>query len=107
MLRVIWENSSELMTAYYFAFLLIIFGSYILHEVEQEVNPDQFPTLGASMWWSLITFTTIGYGDKVPQSTTGKIIGGIFALLGCAILALPAGIIATGLGLQVTYSPAA
>ena len=89
------------MTAYYFAFLVIIFGSYIVHEVEHELNPDHFPSLGSALWWSLITFTTIGYGDKVPKSTAGKIIGGVFALLGCAVLALPAGIIATGLGLQV------
>ena len=53
------------------------------------------------MWWSLVTFTTIGYGDIVPESTIGRLVGGLFALMGCAALALPAGIIGTGLGLQV------
>ena len=81
--------------------MFVIFGSFILHEAEQEINPEQFPSLGSAMWWSLVTFTTIGYGDKVPESTVGRLVGGLFALMGCAALALPAGIIGTGLGLQV------
>jgi len=89
------------MTAYYFAFMIIIFGSYIVYEVEHKINAAHFSSLGESLWWGFVTFTTIGYGDKVPQSTAGKMVGALFSLFGCAIFALPAGIIATGLGLQV------
>ena len=100
--QVVSDNSSELLTSYYFAFLTIIFGSYILHELEHEQNPDHFSSLGDALWWSVVTFTTIGYGDKYPVTSGGQIIGSFFALLGTMLLALPAGIIATGLGLQVS-----
>ena len=96
------NNSSELLTSYYFAFLILIFGSYILHEFEHEKNPEQFGHLGDALWWSVVTFTTIGYGDKAPVTLLGQGIGSLFALLGTLVFALPAGIIATGLGLQVT-----
>ena len=81
--------------------MIVIFGSYIIHALENEINNQQFPSLGASIWWSVVTFTTIGYGDKFPVTSAGQIIGGLLALLGVAVFALPAGIIGTGLGLQV------
>ena len=60
-----------------------------------------FVTFGDSLWWGFITLTTIGYGDKVPQTSTGKTIAAFFAVLGMAFFALPAGILGTGFALKV------
>ena len=99
--KVITENSRELLTAYYLAFMMVMIGAYVLHATEHETNPDHFGTLGGAIWWGFVTFTTIGYGDKVPKTTIGQCIGGFFGLLGCVVFALPAGIIGTGLAFQV------
>ena len=86
--------------AYYMAFIALIFGAFVIYQVESEDN-EQFANFGDSLWWSLVTFTTIGYGDKVPNSGIGKIIGSIFSVLGISLFALPAGILGTGFALKV------
>ena len=86
--------------AYYMAFIALIFGAFVIYQVENEDN-EQFSNFGDSLWWSLVTFTTIGYGDKVPNSGIGKIIGSIFSVLGISLFALPAGILGTGFALKV------
>ena len=67
--------------------------------VESEIC--YFTTFGDSLWWGFITLTTIGYGDKVPQTSIGKAIAAFFAVLGMAFFALPAGILGTGFALKV------
>ena len=98
--QVVVDNVNELLTAYYFAAMIIILGSYIIYGLENEKN-EQFETLGDAMWWSLVTFTTVGYGGIIPSTSAGQIIGSLLAILGVAIFAFPAGVIGTGLGLQV------
>jgi voltage-gated potassium channel len=48
------------------------------------------------MWWGIATLTTVGYGDVVPVTNLGKFLGGIFAIAGVGLLALPAGILSSG-----------
>ena len=98
--KVVYNHSKELIMAYYMAFIALIFGAFVIYQVENEDN-EQFSNFGDSLWWSLVTFTTIGYGDKVPNSGLGKIIGSIFSVLGISLFALPAGILGTGFALKV------
>ncbi len=48
------------------------------------------------MWWGIVTMATVGYGDMAPQTGLGKLFGGFTMLLGIAMFAVPAGILATG-----------
>jgi voltage-gated potassium channel len=48
------------------------------------------------MWWGIATLTTVGYGDMVPVTALGQFLGGVFALAGVGLLALPAGILSSG-----------
>lgn len=61
---------------------------------EHEAQPEKFATIGDAMWWSVITLTTVGYGDMIPITTPGRIIAGFVAVLGLGTVALPSGIIA-------------
>ena len=53
------------------------------------------------MWWSVVTLTTLGYGDMVPSIGLGRIIGGLTAILGVGMVALPAGVLASGFSEQM------
>ena len=60
------------------------------------VDPDDFPSLGLAMWWALQTVTTVGYGDVVPTTTVGRVIGSIEMVLGISFIAfLTAGVTST------------
>ena len=52
------------------------------------LDRHDFPTIGAGMWWSLQTVTTVGYGDIVPEDTKGRVIGGFVMLAGIAFIAV-------------------
>ena len=65
-----------------------------LYFAEHEAQPEAFATIGDAMWWSVITLTTVGYGDITPITTPGRIIAGFVAVLGLGTVALPSGIIA-------------
>ena len=56
-------------------------------------DPDNFPSLGLAIWWALQTVTTVGYGDVVPTTDLGRVIGGVEMVLGVSFIAfLTAGV---------------
>jgi len=63
---------------------------------EHMVQPEIFSSIPATLWWSVMTVTTVGYGDMIPITMTGKIFTSLISLMGLAIFALPAGIITAG-----------
>ena len=67
----------------------------------KELQPDKFGSIPRAIWWSIITFGTVGYGDVVPISALGKSITTLFVLVGVPIFALPVGIIATSYNSEI------
>ena len=56
-------------------------------------DPDNFPSLGLAIWWALQTVTTVGYGDVVPTTTTGQVVGGLEMVIGISFISfLTAGV---------------
>ncbi|XP_061452933.1 potassium voltage-gated channel subfamily KQT member 4 isoform X2 [Rhineura floridana] len=97
---VVYAHSKELITAWYIGFLVLIFASFLVYLAEKDTN-KQFLTYADSLWWGTITLTTIGYGDKTPQTWLGRVLAACFALLGISFFALPAGILGSGFALKV------
>ncbi|XP_053477372.1 potassium voltage-gated channel subfamily KQT member 4 isoform X2 [Ictalurus furcatus] len=97
---VVYAHSKELVTAWYIGFLVLIFSSFLVYLVEKDLN-TQFTTYADALWWGTITLTTIGYGDKTPQTWPGRLLSAGFALLGISFFALPAGILGSGFALKV------
>uniref|UniRef100_A0A8C5LTP1 Potassium voltage-gated channel subfamily Q member 4 n=1 Tax=Leptobrachium leishanense TaxID=445787 RepID=A0A8C5LTP1_9ANUR len=97
---VVYAHSKELITAWYIGFLVLIFASFLVYLAEKDANKD-FSTYADSLWWGTITLTTIGYGDKTPQTWLGRVLAAGFALLGISFFALPAGILGSGFALKV------
>jgi voltage-gated potassium channel len=78
----------------FFAFVLIItivMGS-IVYVVESPVN-DRFSNIPQSIYWCIVTITTVGYGDVFPITALGKFLASFIMLLGYAIIAVPTGIV--------------
>ncbi|MBC8208398.1 MAG: ion transporter [Desulfobulbaceae bacterium] len=75
---------------------MLILSSSLMYLAENEAQPEVFSSIPAAMWWSVVTLTTVGYGDLYPITPFGKLLAAIIALLGVGIVALPAGIIASG-----------
>ena len=68
----------------------------MMYYLEHEAQPKIFSSIPASLWWGVNTMTTVGYGDIFPVTKFGKILGGLVAISGISLFALPAGIIASG-----------
>ncbi|XP_027876563.1 potassium voltage-gated channel, KQT-like subfamily, member 2a isoform X3 [Xiphophorus couchianus] len=97
---VVYAHSKELITAWYIGFLCLILASFLVYSVEKESN-EEFETYADALWWGLVTLTTIGYGDKVPKTWNGRLLGAAFSMIGVAFFALPAGILGSGFALKV------
>lgn len=75
----------------FWGFAVVVFGV-----LERLVDPKTFPTVWLGMWWAIQTVTTVGYGDVVPQQTTGKVIAGFLMLGGLSLLAVVTAAITSG-----------
>lgn len=92
---VIISERKPLISALYLMMLLTFATSSLLYFIERDVTPG-FASVPHAMWWSIVTLATLGYGDVYPLTVLGKIFGGMSAVLGFGMFALPAGILANG-----------
>jgi voltage-gated potassium channel len=95
-IRVVRAEKDTLLTTYAVLFIVLIAAATLMYQVEYPAQPESFSNIPAAMWWGIITLTTTGYGDMVPITPVGKILGSVIALIGIGIFALPAGILASG-----------
>jgi voltage-gated potassium channel len=80
--------------------LLIVVSSFA-YLAEGHAQPDAFGSIPAAMYWAIVTMTTVGYGDVVPITPWGKLLSGIIGLIGVGMVALPAGLLASGFSQQL------
>jgi len=89
------ETKSELSMTLFVIFVLMILSSTLMYYIEHDGQPEQFASIGDALWWSVITLTTVGYGDVYPITGLGKLLSGVIALIGIGFVALPTGIISS------------
>jgi voltage-gated potassium channel len=94
---VLKERKEQIYLSVMFIFFLLIIVSTLMYYVENDAQPNVFSSIPASMWWGIETLTTVGYGDMLPATIYGKILGGMISVLGIGLFALPAGILSSGL----------
>ena len=100
--RVVYKHRKELMSCYFVGFIILFGGTYLIFIVEKSSSENStINNMANGLYWAMITVTSIGYGDISPETWPGKLLTGIFALVGCAFFALPAGILGSGFALQV------
>lgn len=93
---VIQNERHTLMASVLTLGLLLVVLSTCLFLVENDAQPELFKSIPHTMWWGIVTLTTVGYGDLVPVTLPGRVLGGMTMLIGIGMLAMPTGIIATG-----------
>uniref|UniRef100_A0A8D3C0C3 Potassium voltage-gated channel subfamily KQT member 1 n=1 Tax=Scophthalmus maximus TaxID=52904 RepID=A0A8D3C0C3_SCOMX len=102
---VVFIHRQELITTLYIGFLSLIFSSYFVYLAEKDgvdsSGSTEFENYADALWWGVVTVTTIGYGDKVPQTWIGKTIASCFSVFAISFFALPAGILGSGFALKV------
>lgn len=91
--RAVSSVRYELMVTLCLAGILLLMASASMYYVEHEAQPEAFSSIPATMWWAIATLTTVGYGDVAPITSLGRLLGGIIAVLGIGMFALPTGIL--------------
>jgi len=89
------SKKDELMVSCFLIVVGILFSSCLIYYLEHEAQPKVFSSIPASMWWSVVTLTTVGYGDMSPITPIGKIVAGFIALSGIGLFTVPTAIIAS------------
>ena len=77
--------------------MLIYFAAVGIYYFENEAQPEHFSSIFSSLWWSIVTLTTVGYGDVYPITVGGRIFTFFILMIGLGIVAIPTGIISSSL----------
>ena len=89
------EIRRELLALVILSLMLVYLAACGIHYFEREVQPEDFGTILGSMWWAVVTLTTVGYGDVYPTTPGGKIFTAIVTLIGVGLIAIPSGLLAS------------
>ena len=93
---VLKREAKTLLAAIFIMLVLAIMAASGIYLAEHKAQPEAFGSIPMAMWWAVVTLTTVGYGDVVPQTDMGRLFGAFITLIGVGMAALPAGIIASG-----------
>lgn len=101
LLVVLKEEKKSLFAAFFVLFIIMLLASSGIYLIEHEVQPEKFGSIPDAMWWAMATLTTVGYGDVTPITPLGKFFGSCITITSMGIVALPAGIFASGFSEQL------
>jgi len=90
------RSFNKIMVFLIFIVLLTIFLGSLMYVLEYDYNPG-FHSIPQSVYWAIVTITTVGYGDVAPVTAVGKVIASFIMILGYAIIAVPTGIMSASL----------
>jgi len=95
--RAINSAKEEILLFLFVTLILIYFSAVGIYYFENPAQPEHFSSIFDSLWWAIITLTTVGYGDVYPITTGGKMFTFFILMIGLGIVAIPTGIISSAL----------
>jgi voltage-gated potassium channel len=101
LLDVLRQEARSLGAMLFIFLVILVFVSSLMYMLEHPFQPHVFSDIPSAMWWAVVTMTTLGYGDMVPATALGRILGACTAVIGVGMIALPAGVLASGFGEQL------
>jgi voltage-gated potassium channel len=99
--RVISNERATLASVLIIFVIVLVTAATATHFFERNEQPELFGNLPSSLWWAVVTLTTTGYGDIVPHTVGGRMVGSVVMVSGILVLALMTGILATGFAEEV------
>jgi voltage-gated potassium channel len=101
LISAIREERRAFGAALYLLGIALFLASALIYVAENRVQPEVFSSIPETMWWAIITLTTVGYGDVSPVTPLGKLIGALTALMGVCTVALLTGIVGNAFANQL------
>jgi voltage-gated potassium channel len=98
---VVRNEGRSLLAALLVMTVLMVLNSAVMFALERRAQPNVFASVPHTLWWTIVTMATVGYGDTVPVTPLGKVFAGVVMILGIAMFAVPAGILATGFAVEL------
>lgn len=95
--RAIKSAKEQILLFILITLILIYFAAVGIYYFENQAQPEHFSSIFDSLWWAIITLTTVGYGDVYPITVGGKIFTFLILMIGLGIVAIPTGIISSAL----------
>lgn len=93
---VLNKKKSDLLVTAFANLILLIITSSAMYYIEHQAQPETFSSIPQTLWWGVVTLTTVGYGDTFPVTPLGQLFGALVAVIGIGLFALPASILASG-----------
>lgn len=94
--RVVSNERAPIASVLILFAIVLMMAATAAHMFERVKQPEPFGSLPGAMWWAVVTLTTTGYGDVVPETLGGRLVGSLLMISGIAVLALMTGVLATG-----------
>jgi voltage-gated potassium channel len=104
LLQVLRDEAPIISAALFVLLMLISVAASITYLAEYKAQPEAFGSIPHALWWAVVTMTTIGYGDVVPQTLVGRLCASVIGIISVGMVALPAGILASGFN-EALHSP--
>lgn len=101
MIAVARQEARAIGATLFLLLVVLVLSSSLMYLFEHRAQPHVFSDIPSAMWWSVVTLTTLGYGDMVPITPLGRMLGGMTAVIGVGMIALPAGVLASGFSEQM------
>src|SRR5215467_9622183 len=96
-LQRVFVVEAKVLASVFALFLIVLFiSSAAMYVIERHAQPTAFNSMPQALWWAVVKLTTTGYGDKVPITDLGRLLGGFVMICGIATFGLSTGILATG-----------
>lgn len=100
--RTIRAKKEALLVTLMTALMILLIAAGAIYYTEHDAQPELFSSIPSSMWYAVVTLTTVGYGDAYPVTPLGKFLGSVLAFVGIGLFALPTGILASGLAEELS-----
>lgn len=97
LLQSLKQSKHKIIIFFLFAVILVVSIGTIMYIVENGKNPNGFEDIPNSIYWAIVTMTTVGYGDIAPCTSVGRFLSAIIMLIGYTVLAVPTGIFSVSL----------
>ena len=105
--RAIWDARAKVVVFFSTVLIAVTIAGTAMYQIESRMGNSHFTSIPQAVYWAIVTMTTVGYGDVVPQTAPGKMVSAILILLGYSLIIVPTGFVSAELvGSKVAHKVA-